>query len=257
MRSFVGKVSPLVFGQTPVDGPGIWHIAGLVQSHWFAADAVVDGGGHVTSGPDRDGLEALVASGLGAPVHIGVWAPDGGPAFEFTNSCLTADGWAARVNGIRVPVTTIDLRLHTTAVNWETPHGFTFNDGYNGFHLGPRIRDAFYPNDLRCDRQDPGSWQTITQDTAGSNLVPMVTAGVYDGSVFRIFRNGVENLPYVQQTPCVADFATTFNQFRVGAWGTLLNPFNGQLCELHVYLGALTDAQVLSVSNDIIARRGI
>lgn len=126
MRRFVGKTSPLIFGQTPIEGPtpwvspNAWDIPGLVQSHWFAADAVL-GGGNVVSIPDQAGLEDLVATGLGVPVTIGVWAPDGGPCLQFAGGCLSADGWGARASGIRVPVTTIVMRKFDVGAAYAQP----------------------------------------------------------------------------------------------------------------------------------------
>jgi hypothetical protein len=240
----------------PAAPSGAWYIDGLTQSHWFASDAVVDGAGHVTSVTDWSGTENLVQIVGPQPVHMGVWAPDGQPCLEFYDSIMSADGWSVRASGIRIPFTTIALQnFYNVSTSYSTVTGLSFSGGAP-LHLSARAWNG--PVGFESFRSVNG----LTTNGSKWVIAPfvdteMAVAGVYTGSNFKVFQNGVSLAPLTLDTACVVNDNATFDQFRVGAWGAGTNYMRGQLCEIHVYLGELSDVQVGDVSADMIARRGI
>lgn len=235
---------------------GPWYIAGLTQSHYFAADSVVDGGGLVQSVPDRMALEDLVKGAGGHEATIGVWGGDGGDAWQFggLGVGLQANGWGLRAAGIRIPTTCIYLIQFQTpgGSSYPTPVSFWGTPGL--YHNGPR-RNGGGSTDWLCYRAVPDT--SLTQDNGSFNYDRKAIGWKYDGQYHRFWVNSVDMAPYDTYTGSVTNTDAALTKHTLGAIDVNTDAAKCMIAEHHVYLGALTDAQIVTVSDDMIARRGI
>lgn len=235
----------------------------MVQSHYLASNAVYDGvTKRITSIPDESGLENLVqySSDATALYEETGWGADNGPAFRtpaINTVAMKADGWGARISGVRTPFTVISVMQLASFANYETAWGFTYNGTYIPGHLAARPRSP---------RSSVSGWNILRYENGwyifGSGTVPIDTNRHIIIQTFSdrapgkhgLNIDGTELVPATDDTCGTGSY--TFNEFRIGGWGTTGDRCQVRFAELHLYAGVLTSEQKTAIIADIHARRG-